>query len=129
MRTVLALAAAAAVLVPAGCGSSSRRDGRRTVLAAFYPLAFAAEAVAGEGADVRNLTPPGSEPHDVELSPRDVVELQKADVVLYVSHNFQPAVERAVEDARGTRVDLLRGLRLRHSAEEEGKADPHVWLD
>jgi zinc transport system substrate-binding protein len=79
---------------------------------------------------VKNLTPPGAEPHDVELAPGDVAELQKADVVLYLSHGFQPAVEQAVGGAHGVRVDVLRGIGLhRGVGDEAGKADPHIWLD
>jgi len=80
---------------------------------------------------VENLTPPGAEPHDFELAPRSVAELEQADVVLYLGHGFQPAVSAAVKDARGTVVDLLVGLPLRPSTSgEQGlSADPHVWLD
>jgi len=130
MRIVLAAAVVVCAAAPAaGCGSS-RADGGRDVVAAFYPLAWAAEAVAGGTATVRDLTPSGAEPHDVELSPREVARLQRADVVLYVSHGFQPAVERAVADTTGTRVDALAGLRLRAgTGDEAGTVDPHVWLD
>src|SRR5215210_1161337 len=110
MRIVPAALLAALLLCAAGCGSSAGANGRLTVVAAFYPLAYAAARVGGPSIDVTNLTPPGAEPHDVELTPREVAELQKADVVLYVSQGFQPAVQQAVAGARGKRVDLLGGL-------------------
>jgi zinc transport system substrate-binding protein len=118
-----------AVLV-AGCGAASGAKGKTTVVAAFYPLAWAAEEVGGPRVDVRNLTPPGAEPHDIELTPRDVGRLQEADVVLYLSHGFQPAVEQAVDGAKGKRLDMLAGVGLRKGVgDEAGKSDPHVWLD
>jgi zinc transport system substrate-binding protein len=99
------------------------------VVAAFYPLAYAAERIGGPAFDVQNLTPPGAEPHDLELTPREVARIEEASVVLYLSHGFQPAVTKAVEQARGKKVDILAGLPL-HAAEEAGlTADPHVWLD
>jgi zinc transport system substrate-binding protein len=101
------------------------------VVAAFYPLAYAAERIGGSTFDVQNLTPPGAEPHDLELTPREVARIQDASVVLYLSHGFQPAVSKAVEQARGKRLDILTGLPL-HAADgsEAGlTADPHVWLD
>src|SRR6266516_3249365 len=70
---------AALALIAAGCGAASGAKGRTTVVAAFYPLAYAAEQVGGAKVDVRNLTPPGAEPHDIELTPRDVGRLQQAD--------------------------------------------------
>jgi zinc transport system substrate-binding protein len=118
------------VLLLAGCGAASGAKGKTPVVAAFYPLAYAAEQVGGSKVNVHNLTPPGAEPHDIELTPGDVGRLQQADVVLYLSHGFQPAVEQAVAAARGKRVDVLAGIGLRRGVGDEvGKSDPHVWLD
>jgi zinc transport system substrate-binding protein len=119
-----------AALLVAGCGVAAGAKGKQSVVAAFYPLAFAAKEVGGSKVDVRNLTPPGAEPHDIELSPGDVARIQTADVILYLSHGFQPAVEEAVSGGSGKRVDLLAGIGLRRGVgDEAGKADPHVWLD
>jgi zinc transport system substrate-binding protein len=122
MRAAILLGVLA--LAGAACGGDSEPEGsdRRDVVAAFYPLAFAAEEIGGAEVRVRNLTPPGTEPHDVELSARDVQRVRKADVVLYLGSGFQPALEDAARDARGTEIDLLSGLSLRGN-------DPHVWLD
>ena len=109
----------------AACGGSGRDagdDGRVHVVAAFYPLAFAAETIGGASVRVENLTPPGVEPHDFELSARDAEVIAQADLVVYLGGGFQPALERAARASSRT-VDLLEGLDLR----EDG--DPHVWLD
>ena len=92
----------------------------RTVVASFYPLAWATEQVAGEptSAEVVNLTPPGAEPHDVELSPSDVETIRDAELVVYLGGGFQPALEDAIASREGRSLDLLR----------EGE-DPHIWLD
>ena len=117
-------------LVVAGCGASASVSGKRTVAASFYPLAFLAKRLGGAKVDVENLTPPGAEPHDIELTPGDVGRIQRADVVLYLSHGFQPALEQAIAGARGKRIDALAGIGLRRGVgDEAGKADPHVWLD
>ena len=110
-----------------GCGGGEGGDGNRTsVVAGFYPLAFAAERIGGARVEVTNLTPPGSEPHDVELSARDVERVRSADVVLYLGEGFQPPLEEAVDGAGGRAVELLDGLPL---LENGGEVDPHVWLD
>ena len=118
--SALRLIGAVAVLLVAGCGSSSQvGTGERQVVASFYPIAYAAEQVGGANVEVTNLTPPGAEPHDIELTARDVGRVRDADVVLYLDSGFQPAVEDAVEGASGTVVDLL----------QKTESDPHVWLD
>jgi zinc transport system substrate-binding protein len=126
MRAVLILAAAAAVLAVAGCGGSASGEssGKESVVASFYPLAYAAEQIGGSRVEIENLTPPGAEPHDLEVSPSDVAEIRDADLVLLLGHGFQPQLE----DAAGRGETVLRlldtpGLDLR------ADGDPHVWLD
>jgi zinc transport system substrate-binding protein len=116
------------VLALAGCGTTA--GPKNAVVAAFYPLAYAAQ-VMSPTARVENLTPPGAEPHDLELAPRAVGRIEQAAVVLYLSHGFQPAVSEAVGNASGTKVDILQGLPLRSAKGQEAglTADPHVWLD
>jgi zinc transport system substrate-binding protein len=140
-RIILVLIGAIVCVTACGGDSDSSGEEKTDVVAAFYPLAWAAEQVGRDEVSVRNLTPPGTEPHDIELTPRDVERIRSADVVLYLGAGFQPAVEDAVEGADGTAVDLLEGLRLLEAEaheEEEGHAeesgeeserDPHVWLD
>jgi zinc transport system substrate-binding protein len=124
MRIILIMLAA--VLV-SGCGGSDSSDARADVVAAFYPLAYAAEQTGGETVTITNLTPPGTEPHDVELSPRDVEHVRSADLVLYLGSGFQPALERAVDGAGGEALDLLDQADA--EADGDGMRDPHVWLD
>src|SRR5215210_4875709 len=108
------------VLALSACGGSSGA-GKTEVVAAFYPIAWAAEQVGGDTVAVRNVTRPGVEPHDAELSPRDVERIRSADVVLYFGSGFQPAVEDAIKGANGRTVDLLAGRDLAPAVEEEGE--------
>lgn len=117
------------VLVTAGCGDSSDATGETQVVAAFYPLAYAAEQVGGDSVGVRNLTPAGSEPHDFELSAGDARAVEDADLVVYLGGGFQPAVEQAVASRDGPSLDLLEGEVATDAAGEMREVDPHVWLD
>jgi zinc transport system substrate-binding protein len=127
VRTLLA-ALAFVLVLGTGC-AGDEPDQRPTVVAAFYPLAWAAEQIGGDSVEVVNLTPPGAEPHDVELTPRDVEKTQNADLVLYLGSGFQPALEKAVEGRSGPSLDLLAHQELMAGADEEQAHDPHVWLD
>src|SRR3954466_5640385 len=73
-------------------GSSGTKAGRLRVVAAFYPVADAVTKVGGQRVKVTNLTPVGAEPHDIELSPKQVDEIESADLVVYLGKGFQPAV-------------------------------------
>jgi zinc transport system substrate-binding protein len=116
------LAGLLVALVVAGCGGEGDTEATTTVVAAFYPLAWVAEEVAGEDIEVINLTPPGAEPHDVELTARDVERVREADVVLYLGGGFMAALEEAVEGHTNA-IDLLANRAHRRGG------DPHVWLD
>ena len=112
-----------AVIAASGCGGAASGT---TVVASLYPLAYAAEQVAASDVRVEDLTPPGAEPHDLELTARAVGRLQKATLVLYVGRGFQPAVEDALEGRSGRSLDVLDDARPLRS---ELGLDPHVWLD
>jgi len=99
--------------VPAGAAS------RSSVVASFYPIAWAAQQVGGNRVVVTNLTPAGAEPHDLELNPDQIDKVLDARVVFDLGQGFQPAVEQAAEQRDGPTVQLLR----------RGTKDPHVWLD
>jgi zinc transport system substrate-binding protein len=141
----LAVLAAGCGAAPGGAGSTSTGGGPLTVAASFYPLAFATEQVGGPDVRVRNLTAPGAEPHDIELTPRQVGELAQAQLVVYLE-GFQPAVDEAVaQNAADRAVDVAAGARPRSpdaeethgqedahaGSDEHGRpaADPHLWLD
>lgn len=122
MRAIIIIVCLA--VLTAGCGKSSHASGKENVVAAFYPLAFAAQRLGGDTVDVVNLTPAGAEPHDLEVTPGTVRELRGADLVLLLGHGFQPQLEKAA--GGGGSVLLLLdtpGLGLHPNG------DPHVWLD
>ena len=127
MRTrIILICFVFAALVPAGCSSSgaSGGSGKTKVVAAFYPLAYAAEQIGGSRVSVENLTPAGAEPHDLEISPKAVADIQSADLVLLLGHGFQKQVEAAA--GHGKHVLLLLDTPGLHRFPN---GDPHVWLD
>lgn len=79
----------------AGSEPSATEPGQLDVVTAFYPFQFVAERVAGTSATITSLTAPGAEPHDLELTPRQQIDLAEADLVIYQS-GFQPAVDEAI---------------------------------
>lgn len=158
-------AAVAVLLLLSGCGSgssqagqSTRADGGLQIVTAFYPFQFLAEQIGGPNATVISLTAPGAEPHDLELTPRQVASISSADLVI-MEKSFQPAVDEAVAQNGGdnifdttTVVPLVShgaGTEDEHAAGEDEHAagedehaegdghdhveetgpDPHVWLD
>jgi zinc transport system substrate-binding protein len=106
-----------------GC-TSTANSSKVDVVAGFYPLAFLAQRVGGDAVAVRDLTPPGVEPHEVELTVRQVVAIHDSDLLLYL-RGLSPAVDEASGEAP-TRLDLASSVRV---ARRDGVRDLHVWLD
>ncbi|AXI77488.1 metal ABC transporter substrate-binding protein [Peterkaempfera bronchialis] len=143
--------AATASLALAACGSgggtsasagggSPAGGGKLGVVASFYPLEYLAEQIGGSHVAVTDLTSPGVEPHDLELSPKQVAAVGKAGVVVYLK-GLQPAVDDAVAQSGVSHVveaSTLSPLVDHHLDEEGGEdgeehshttGDPHIWLD
>lgn len=135
LRRVLAAPAAAAAAVVVGglallaaCGPAQPTDTDTIdVLASFYPLQFAAEEIGGDRVSVSNLTPPGAEPHDLELSPAAVRTIGAADLVVVLT-GMQAATDEAVAQLRPTHVVDAVAQLDGESLEATG-LDPHFWLD
>lgn len=129
-------------------GSGPKEDGKVNVVASFYPMQFLAEQIGGEHVEVESLTKPGTEPHDLELSPKQTARLSEAGLVVYLK-GLQPAVDEGIQQAQPDRVaeassytELKKHGEEVHG-EEHGKehghdhsggaggegTDPHVWLD
>src|SRR5699024_3529541 len=111
---------AAAGLVLAGCGDTPPEDeaddAALQVVTAFYPLHFLAERVGGELVSAEDLTPPGADPHDLEIAPATVAVMEQSDVVVYLT-GFQPAVDAGVEQISGpVTLDLAEVVDLRDTS-------------
>lgn len=129
-----------AALALTGCTSISTATtapNRISVIASAYPLQFLVERIIGDSGTVTNLTQPGAEPHDLELSAKQVAEMASVDAVVYIA-GFQSAVDAAVTTASPkVAVDVSQGLALL-KAGADGAAtggqisptaiDPHIWL-
>ncbi|UGQ09864.1 metal ABC transporter substrate-binding protein [Yinghuangia sp. ASG 101] len=154
---LLAATAASALILSACGGSDDAGDksgsGPVDVVAAFYPLKFVTEQVGGPEVTITNLTKPGAEPHDLELTAKQVAAISDSDVVVYLK-GLQPAVDDAVSQNKpGHVVDaaVLSPLE-EHGTDVEGEdhghdegdehgeddghnhavadgGDPHLWLD
>lgn len=141
----LGLLATATACAP---GGGAIADGKPSIVVGAYPFEFAATRVTGELAEVTNLLPPGSDGHDLELSPQQVASVGEADLVVYQS-GYQTSFDTAVEQqAPAQALDTATFLALltadghaadeghdgeaghdEHEGHDHGDYDPHVWQD
>lgn len=87
-------------LVLAACGAEGGKkndsaSGAPSVIVSVYPMAFVAERVGGKAVSVTSFAQPGQDPHGLELAPKQIAELTKADVVIQIP-GFQAAIDDAI---------------------------------
>jgi len=132
-----------------GCGAAGGSGDGVHVLASIYPLAYVAHEVGGDLVTVSTATPAGTDPHSIELSPRQLRDVGDADLLVYLG-GFQPAMDDAVAERAPEHVlDVAATADLQplpegaaadeHAGEDTGThanddddrvgLDPHFWLD
>lgn len=126
---------AALPLVLGACGGLGG-SGKPQVVASFYPLYYLTAQIAGDRAEVKNLVPAGTEPHDWEPSARNVADIKNANVFVYNGAGFEGWVPKTLDAAKNdkrTTIEATTGLQLASPppGAEAGEytSDPHVWLD
>ena len=136
MAAALALALPVVAMALA-CASPAGSSSGIPVVAGLYPFAYVLERVGGPEVAVTNLTKPGAEPHDLELTPRQVATVESGALVVYLP-GLQPAVDDAVRsEAADHALDVATVVPLlpaptalgTDAPGSESATDPHVWLD
>ena len=130
-----------------GCGANTnsrnfKEEDKISIVTTIYPVYDFACNIAGDKAEIINLVPAGTEPHDFELSTGDMQLMEKADIFIYNGAGMEHFVDKTlksisnedlvvVEAAKG--IDLI-AAEHHHDEEEhedsesEEKTDPHTWL-
>ncbi|WP_018155096.1 metal ABC transporter substrate-binding protein [Demetria terragena] len=155
MRPPVSAALTAALLMGVtACGSdTSNSDGASgeaggdtvEVLTSFYPLEFAVSEIGGKRVSASNLVKPGTDPHDLELSPKDVAKVSETDLFVYLKGFAGPIDDAAKNQGSDHAYDVSTSAELDLSAPPEGgdheghdhgeedhdhgPNDPHFWLD
>ncbi len=135
------------MMATTGCNNNQPPEGEDNsihVYASSYVLADLTEKIAGNLVEVENIIPPGVEPHDFEPSPRQMAELQKADIFVYNGAGLDAWVTKLSDTLKVDTllIDSTQNIKLivaddshedehkdEHKDEHDGATDPHVWLD
>lgn len=88
------------------------------------------------------LLPTGVESHSYEPTPRDIIELENADIFFFVSDHTETWVTQitdAIEDKSVEKIEIAEELGIEindhdhehHHEEEhdEGETDEHIWTN
>ncbi len=109
---------------------ASAQEKPRTVLVSFLPLLESAQRIASGRLEVRMLLSAGASPHTFDPTPKDVLTVRNADLLLLNGYGIDAWLERLWR-VGGQQARLVK---LAEQAEfarigQLGRIDAHVWLD
>ena len=103
-------------------------DGPLTVVVSMTVLADFVGQVGGEHVEVISLVPTGADPHTHEPTPADARTVADADLVVANGVGLEPWFDRLVATAGVDVVWATDGLDAEVVDDEDGRADPHLWM-
>lgn len=133
-RSLLAGAAALAILSGPGMAPALAQDGKLTVVATTGMIADAVAQVGGDRVEVQALMGPGVDPHTYRQTRSDIAAMTSADAVfwhgLYLEAQLEDLFRQLGETHKVVALaEHLPADRLLGSADYPGRYDPHVWMD
>ncbi|KAA0548995.1 adhesin [Bacillus sp. BGMRC 2118] len=152
-KFIIVLVLAASFL--AGCGteddSSKTPEDVLTVYTTIYPLEDFTKKIGGEFVEVKSIFPPGVDAHTYEPTAKMMVDIAKADALIYTGIGLEGFMNAASDTLKKENVKIIKvadGLEgfeeteghheedehEEHSDHDEGEhnhgdEDPHIWLD
>ena len=125
-----------------GC-ASKKEEKKINIITSNFPGYDFTRAITKEAEDVnvKMLLKPGSEMHDFEPTPKDIIDIQKSDMFIYIGGESDEWIKDVLDniDTDKTKViklmDLVKvvpeehveGMEEHHNDENEEEYDEHIW--
>lgn len=121
-----------------GCSSEEKTApaGKIHVVVSFNAMKELVQAVGQDKVYISTIIPDGTEPHDFQLTPKDLKALHKANLFVYNGAGMEGWVDTAVQAASNEKllvVEASKGVSLIELTDaadikEHGQYDPHTWM-
>ncbi|MEM0493002.1 MAG: zinc ABC transporter substrate-binding protein [Candidatus Thermoplasmatota archaeon] len=136
------------LLITPSIGCLDKKDennNKINIVATFYPLAYIANEIGGIYVNVHQLIPDNTDVHNWQPSPSDIININKADIILYNGAGLDKWIEDDIIPSIDTtdkiivettsNIELLEKDQSFHNEEgEQGHPpehtlyDPHTWI-
>lgn len=149
------------MLVLTACNTSEKTESGKensglSVFTTIYPLQFFTEQIGGNLVTVKNIAPPGSDAHSVEITTKKMTEVASSDAFIHTGTGLEGFADSVASSLKNEDVVIVNSTENvsfigteeedehgdAHDGEEEhseeaeeagheehGDIDPHVWLD
>lgn len=121
------------------CGCKNSKSNKITIVTTSFPgYDFARSIVKDSDIEVKMLLKPGSEMHDYEPTPQDIIDIKNSDLFIYVGGESEEWINDILDDIDKDDNDIVRLMDLVDLKDEEIKEgmdadtldreyDEHVW--
>ena len=129
------------LVIVTGCGRN-KSNAKYTIISTSFPgFDFARAIVKDSDVDVRMLLLPGSEMHDYEPTPQDIIDIENSDIFIYVGGESDSWIDGVLDDIDTSKVKIIKlmdlvnvveeehvlGMEVLEEEKEEVEYDEHVW--
>jgi manganese/iron transport system substrate-binding protein len=118
-------------LLVATASNAAADDDRLKVATSFTIIADLAQNVAGDAADVVSITRPGAEIHNYQPTPRDLLRVRDADLLLWNGLGLERWFEQFMSRVKSA-TDVVVSEGVEEIPISQGpyrnKANPHAWM-
>lgn len=123
-------------------GCSKEEKSRITIISTNFPgYDFARAITKNSDVSVKMLLKPGSETHDFEPTPKDIINIKNSDMFIYVGGESDEWIDDIIDDLDLTKTkvvklmdlvnvveeDVVDGMEEDDEETEEVEYDEHVW--
>lgn len=103
--------------------NSISNQSKLNIYASFYPIYDFVKKIGKDKVNVFTVVPANIEPHDFEPTPKQVFDLQNADVIFINGAGFEEWLN-TIENANI--INLSKSVSIENI---DSVPDPHIWLD
>ena len=100
------------MILISGCSKVQRTDNKINVITTIYPLFEFSRAVGGNVTNVKLLLPPGSNPHTYEPTPKQIIDLENADLFIYIGPNMEPWISDVLDGLHNKNLKIIECEKL-----------------
>ncbi len=114
-------------------GCSAKRDidveDKPVVYTSFYPLYYLANEIGMDKIDLRIIVPNGVEPHDYELTMKQIENINQSDLFIFVGAGMEEWLDKLLGTIDKDKITLVNGSESVDLINVKNTPDPHIWLD
>lgn len=125
MKNILLIIIILFSIITITCNNNDNKNtsGKLQIYTSVYPIYDFTKKIGGEKITVYNMTKAGAEPHDFEITSKDMANLSKADLFIYNGGGMEHWVD-SVKDA----LQNIKYIDSSSNINNQNNLDPHFWL-